>query len=124
MSRPQDRIRRLGFGLCTSGAFAGIAILALCLLRGYAQSAQPPTVSSATAAPVPTASQPHPSTESSTRDPKQLEIEGQCADLVKLAANLKAEVNKSGKDQLSVTAVREATLIEELARKLRTQNAK
>lgn len=73
---------------------------------------------------MPAAGQQHPSTESSTRDPKQLEIEGQCADLVKLATSLKVEVNRSGKDQLSVTAVREAALIEELARRLRTQNTK
>lgn len=45
----------------------------------------------------------------------------QCADLLKLATNLKASVAKSTKDELSVSVVRAADQIEQLARKMRDQ---
>ena len=47
-----------------------------------------------------------------------------CAELLKLATDLKAEVDKSTKDQLSVTVVRKASEIERLARRVRTGSAK
>jgi hypothetical protein len=42
-----------------------------------------------------------------------------CASLLKLATDLKAEVDKTTKDELSVGAVRKAGEIEQLARKVR-----
>lgn len=44
--------------------------------------------------------------------------------MLKLATDLKAEVDKSTKDQLSVTVVRKASEIERLARRVRTGSAK
>ncbi|HEX8710455.1 MAG TPA: hypothetical protein VF730_01195 [Terracidiphilus sp.] len=43
----------------------------------------------------------------------------QCADLLKLATNLKASVGKSTKDELSVSVVRVADQIEQMAHKMR-----
>lgn len=52
------------------------------------------------------------------------EIGRECADLLKLATGLKAAVDKSTKDQLSVIVVRKASEIEHLAHKVRTGNPK
>ena len=48
------------------------------------------------------------------------QIAEECADLLKLANDLKAEVDKSTKDTLSLSVVRKADQIEQLAHKLRT----
>lgn len=45
----------------------------------------------------------------------------QTADLLKMAYSLKSEVDKTTKDTLSVTVVRKATEIEQMARKLRSK---
>ena len=45
----------------------------------------------------------------------------QTTNLLKLAYNLKSEVDKTTKDTLSVTVVRQASEIEQLARKMRTK---
>jgi len=45
----------------------------------------------------------------------------QSANLLKLAYNLKSEVDKTTKDTLSVTVVRQAAEIEQMARKMRTK---
>lgn len=44
----------------------------------------------------------------------------QCADLLKMATDLKIEVDKTNKDTLSVAAMRKAGQIEQFARKART----
>jgi hypothetical protein len=49
------------------------------------------------------------------------QIADDCANLLKLANGLKADVDKTTKDELSVTVVREAGEIEQLARKMRTR---
>ena len=46
-------------------------------------------------------------------------VAAQCASLLKMATDLKAEVDKTTKDQLSVTVVRRAGEIEQLARTVR-----
>ncbi len=46
-------------------------------------------------------------------------VAAQCADLLKLATDLKTEVDKTTKDELSVSVVRDAGQIEELAKKMR-----
>jgi glutamine amidotransferase PdxT len=46
-------------------------------------------------------------------------IAGDCANLLKMAADLKTEVDKSTMDTLSVTVVRKAGEIEQLAHKVR-----
>jgi type VI protein secretion system component VasF len=52
-------------------------------------------------------------------DPQKQEIADEAADLLKLATTLKTEVDKSNKDTLSVTVVRKAGEIEQLAHKAR-----
>lgn len=53
-------------------------------------------------------------------DPKN-PVAVQSANLLKLAYNLKSEVDKTTKDTLSVTVVRQAAEIEQMARKMRTK---
>jgi len=48
----------------------------------------------------------------------------QCADLLKMAMELKVEVDKTSKDTLSVTVVRKADEIEQYARKVRLGDGK
>jgi type VI protein secretion system component VasF len=47
-----------------------------------------------------------------------------CADLLKMATDLKTEVDKTTKDTLSLTVVRKAGEIEQLAHKVRTGTGK
>jgi len=48
----------------------------------------------------------------------------QCAELLRLATDLKAAVDKSSAGTLSVTVVRKAGEIEQLAHKVRNENAR
>jgi type VI protein secretion system component VasF len=57
-------------------------------------------------------------------DPQKQEIANQCADLLQLATDLKKAVDKSSADTLSVTVVRKASDIEQLAHKVRIANGK
>jgi len=52
------------------------------------------------------------------------EVAKQCADLLKLATDLKAAVDSSSAGTLSVTVVRKAGQIEQLAHKVRIANGK
>ena len=52
------------------------------------------------------------------------EVTRECADLLKLATDLKAEIDKSNKDTLSLTVVRKASEIEQLAHKVRAGSPK
>jgi hypothetical protein len=54
-----------------------------------------------------------------TADADKPEIAQQCASLLRMARDLKAEVDKSTKDELSVSVVRKASEIEQMARKVR-----
>lgn len=63
-------------------------------------------------------------TASAHRDSRRQEIASECADLLKMANDLKTEVDKSTKDMLSVTVVRKADEIEKLAHKVRTGASK
>lgn len=49
------------------------------------------------------------------------QIDGQCADLLKMATSLKSEVDKTTMDVLSLAVVREADEIEHLARKMKDE---
>jgi len=57
-------------------------------------------------------------------NPQQQEIADECAQLLKMATALKTEVDKSTKDTLSVTVVRKANEIEQLAHKVRSGTGK
>ncbi len=54
----------------------------------------------------------------------ETKIARQCADLLKMAAELKTEVDKTTQDTLSVAVVRKAGEIEQLAHKVRTTSGK
>jgi hypothetical protein len=101
------------------------------LLRAHAQSAPAPAttpsqnVASAptSAPPAPAASQQAPLPAASPDDARKQQIASDCADLLKMATDLKSEVDKSTKDVLSVGVVRKAGEIEQLAHKVRTGSA-
>jgi hypothetical protein len=90
-------------------------------MHGHAQSAPAPAKTPIVPAPDELQEQAPPAA-GSANETRQQEIARQCNDLVKLAADMKAEVDKSTKDQLSVTVVRKASEIEQLAHKMRTGN--
>jgi hypothetical protein len=52
---------------------------------------------------------------------RRKQISDESADLVKLANSLKAEMDKTTKDELSLAVIRKATEIEQLAHKMRTK---
>ena len=57
-------------------------------------------------------------------DAQKQAIANQCADLLQMATDLKKAVDKSSADTLSVTVVRKASDIEQLAHKVRIANGK
>lgn len=57
-------------------------------------------------------------------DPQTQEVTRECAQLLKMATDLKTEVDKTTQNTLSVTVVRKADAIEELARKVKTGSGK
>lgn len=122
-------------GAGASGYFLALFLLAAALtgagvFRGHAQSpaqlsgsdgvaAQAKVAASAQApvsAPVAVAARPAPQAvvNGAPADAKE-----QIAQLMQMATDLKAEVDKTNKDELSVTVVRKASAIEQLARKVK-----
>jgi hypothetical protein len=106
------------------------------LLCGRAQLPQeqapsPPERSASTQAPA-QAQQDRQQSESASADQNQQggkqggrqEVARECADLLKMATDLKTEVDKTTKDTLSLTVVRKAGEIEQLAHKVRTGTGK
>jgi hypothetical protein len=86
-------------------------------------SARPPAVTLAPAHPVP---QPHQAEVAAKLpgnalpgDEQKQQIASEAADLLKMATALKSEVDRTTKDQLSVSVVRKAGAIEQLAHKVR-----
>jgi len=57
-------------------------------------------------------------------DASSSDVAKQCSDLLKMATDLKSAVDKSSAGTLSITVVRKATEIEQLARKVRVTNAR
>ncbi len=51
---------------------------------------------------------------------RKQQVAQECADLLKLATDLKAQVDKTRKDELSVTVVRKAAELEQMAHKVRS----
>jgi type VI protein secretion system component VasF len=77
------------------------------------------------AASTPAAGQPNkPQAAPTAADAQKQEISNQCADLLQMATDLKKAVDKSSADTLSVTVVRKASDIEQLAHKVRVANGK
>jgi hypothetical protein len=123
---PAFRRRRRAIWLC---ALAGSLVAAIAasagLLSGHAQSSpaqDAKTTRQAAAAPPNSANPATPQASApaaAASDPQKQEIADEAADLLKLATTLKTEVDKSNKDTLSVTVVRKAGEIEQLAHKAR-----
>lgn len=98
------------------------------LLRGHAQAAFPlpafdPPKSAAAQTAAPTQQNKQPA-GTKAEDASKRQIASECADLLKLAKNLKIEVDKTTKDTLSLTVVRKADEIEQLAHKVRAGSGK
>lgn len=123
---PEARLRGRGRQLCALVCCAALAVAAADVWRGHAQSASVP----AAAAPEKTASQPavgqqpNPPAANAPEDARKQEITSECADILKMATDLKAEVDKTTTDTLSVKVVRKASEIEQLAHKVRTGSPK
>ena len=119
--------------LCALVGAAAFAATAFGLLCGHAQSspAQTPTPSTqAAAAPQNNGAAPIGGSAKETAgsaaavNPQKQEITNECANLLQMATALKSEVDKTTKDQLSVTVVRKAGEIEQLAHKVRLGTGK
>jgi len=111
----------------------GLVLMALALgaglLRSHAQqqsfplpAIDPPKTRTASA-PSP-ATQNKPQAPVAAADTPRSGVAGDCADLLKMATDLKTEVDKTTRDTLSVAVVRKAGEIEQLARKVRAVNGK
>ncbi len=97
------------------------------MFRGHAQAPQgqspaTPETSASTPAPAQVQQDKQQSgstpAEQHTEGGKQ-EVASECADLLKMATDLKTEVDKTTKDTLSVSVIRKAGEIERLAHKVR-----
>jgi hypothetical protein len=126
---PHGWLRRRRGQLCLLACCAALAIAAGAgLLRGHAQSAPAsatPDSEKVAGAPTPAAGQQeNQPTGNAPDDPQKQQIASECADLLKMATDLKSEVGKTTKDTLSVKVVRKASEIEQLAHKVRTGSPK
>lgn len=81
-------------------------------------SASQPTAAQAPAAAVAAAETPKPTTP---QTPQQKQLADDTAKLLALANELKAELEKSNKDTLSLTVIRKAEQVEKLAHKVRDE---
>lgn len=131
-----DRMRAPRGWLC---ALAGVGLLGLAagvgLLRVHAQqdslslpAIDPPAVAARLAAAPGGQTLPGAANAnlqiSKPGDPNLPELTRECADLLKMATDLKIEVDKTNQDTLSVTVVRKADAIEQLARKVKAGSGK
>ncbi|MGA2753963.1 MAG: hypothetical protein ABSE53_09345 [Terracidiphilus sp.] len=128
--RTQSRAR----WLCFLGCVAGLVVAAgVGLIRIQAQQSFPlPAINppGAKASPATTgaapaqAGQPAQPQAAGAGDASARDVAKQCADLLKMATDLKTAVDKSSAGTLSVTVVRKAGEIEQLAHKVRLTNGK
>jgi len=93
-----------------------VALVALALVVGAAQAGQspPPSATPATAQ-LPAA----PPDAQAPQDPRRKQLADDSARLLNLAVGLKAEVDKTNKDMLSLNVIRKADEIEKLAHSVR-----
>jgi hypothetical protein len=119
------QLRGKAVWLCLlAGAIALALVARLGVREGTAQaSAQAAEkFTQSTSAQAPTAESPmKQEIHASASDERQKQIADESASLLSLANSLKAAVDKTTKDTLSVTVVREAGEIERLAHKMRTK---
>lgn len=127
--------RRLVRWLCSLGCVAGLCVVVGAgLIRTHAQESFPlPAINppgakasapATQAAPEPAARSVPQQAGTTVSEANPSEVAKQCAELLKLATDLKAAVDQSSASTLSVTVVRKAGEIEKLAHKVRNANAK
>ena len=124
-----DRLRATTGWLCAATCVGALLMAAsLGLIRGHAQASFPlPAIDPPgpkAARPPAAGSQNQRPTGATTENARKLEIESECANLLKLATDLKTEVDKSNKDMLSLAVVRKASEIEQVAHKVRAGSSK
>jgi hypothetical protein len=132
--RSKEGITDRARGLFALGWIASVALAAgVGMLRTDAQeafplpaidppgaNAGPPGAKAGSTEAQPVKPQAGPTAEDASRP----EVVKQCADLLKMAAELKTAVDRSSAGTLSVTVVRKAGEIEQLAHKVRAANGK
>ncbi len=129
------RSNRLARWLCFVGCIAGLSMVAgVGLIRTHAQESFPlPAINppGAKAAAPASSSSPSSAAQSAPQkagaaapDPSTTDAAKQCAQLLALATDLKSAVDKTSAGTLSVTVVRKAGEIEQLAHRVRNLNAK
>ena len=102
-------------------ALCGLIAVAFCAGRSNGQS-QPSYSLPAIDLPKTTTNSGQPKTPANP--PEKQEITKESDDLLKMAMDLKSEVDKTTKDTLSLSVVRKASEIEQMAHKVRTGTAK
>ena len=128
-ARLADRLRTAAGWLCAATCVGALLMAASPgLIRGHAQASFPlPAISppgpKAARAPAADRQNQRP-TGAAAEDARKLEMESQCANLLKLATDLKTEVDKSNQDMLSLAVVRKASEIERVAHKVRAGSSK
>jgi len=126
--RPHHWLRCRGGPFCLLACCAALAAAAGAGLlhdhaEAHAQSAPAPASAppkNVASAPAPAAGPQDPSATANADEARKQQIARECADLLKMATDLKSEVDKSSKDMLSIPVVRKAGEIEQLAHKVRT----
>ena len=134
-ANPTFRRRSRVQWLCALASAAVVAVVAAAgLVRSHAQSwpshttvvyvpLPPPANSQVSQAPAAGQQKQQDPVETAMKTQQQ-QVADEAADLLKLATDLKAAVDKTTKDQLSVGVVRKAGAIEQLAHKVRTGTGK
>jgi len=123
--------QRKSLWICALAGLAAVALVPVAgegLLLGKSQSPQENAAAPATGAPSEIgdrqAAKPNPETPITER-PKTEKMDQaaeQSAELLKLATDLKAEVDKTTKDELSLAVIRKASELERLAHNLREKS--
>lgn len=121
---PRSRAGKLYAGMC-----AIVLVLAVGVARrgSHAQTASSPAATSTTMPALPVIARSNPDKRKQSGLPEEVrrqQITSECADLLKMANDLKTAVDKSDKDILSVTVIRKANEIEQYAHKVRTESEK
>jgi len=119
-------VRRRGLILFLLISCAALGVAAsVGLRRAHAQSAPAAAPAAPQTASTPPASAPQkPPAPANPEDAQKQEIANECADLLKMATDLKTAVDKTTSNTLSVSVIRKASAIEQLAHKVRTGSPK
>jgi len=118
-------LRMSAVWICVLAILAALAVQPV-ISAQMQQGNSPPAPMQAAATPAPNTSAQTPKPEpqkqqgnDAASSERKNQVADECAQLLKLATGLKAEVDKTTKDTLSIAVVRKAGEIEQLARKVR-----